>query len=192
MNEADKEFDRARRKSQGRFRSAFEAIFEKYGHIDEEDDIVDLRSGKLIVDNGRLRAASVIEMGDLLRYSGSTSPLVHIDRPYSASPELGVYDGQSDRPISPELLMASSLTTSGVLNLLKRYRDDVSDSDSLDLEFSSSAGDYVRGRERGSKQRAVRRSHGGGEGGVLGYESSDSLATDLETPIDAYFTSSVE
>ncbi|KAJ1830567.1 hypothetical protein LPJ73_008251, partial [Coemansia sp. RSA 2703] len=71
MNEEDAEFDRARQKSQGRFRSAFEAIFEKYGKLDEEDDIIDLLTEQIVVDNGRIRAASVIELGDLLHYPGS-------------------------------------------------------------------------------------------------------------------------
>ncbi|KAJ2427447.1 hypothetical protein GGF41_001686 [Coemansia sp. RSA 2531] len=190
MNEADIEFDRARRKSQGRFRSAFEAIFEKYGHIDENDDIVDLRSGRLIVDNGRLRAAGVIELGDLLRHSGSSPPLAHIDERYSISPELGMQTGEDERAVSPELLSNTDISTHRSSGLLKRLRSEASDSDSLDLEFD--APDATRSRQRRSRQRRVVNRRYGEENGAVGYESSDSLATDLDTPIDVYFTSSVE
>ncbi|KAJ2055407.1 hypothetical protein GGI17_006658, partial [Coemansia sp. S146] len=190
MNEADIEFDRARRKSQGRFRSAFEAIFEKYGHIDEDDDIVDLRSGRLIVDNGRLRAAGVIELGDLLRHSGSSPPLAHIDERYSISPELGMHIGEDERAVSPELLSNIDLSTHRSSGLLKRLRTEASDSDSLDLEFSTH--DAIHSHEQRPRQRRVMHRPYGGEGSAVGYESSDSLATDLDTPIDVYFTSSVE
>ncbi|KAJ2793913.1 hypothetical protein H4S07_006908, partial [Coemansia furcata] len=189
MNEADIEFDRARRKSQGRFRSAFESIFEKYGHIDEDDDIIDLRSGRLIVDNGRLRAAGVIELGDLLRHTGSSSPLARVDNRYSTSPELGVQIGQDGRSVSPELIADVNLSTHRDPSLLKRYRTKSSDSDSLDLGFGTY--DDIRSHEQRAKQRVVRRRHDS-ERSAVGYESSDSLATDLDTPIDVYFTSSIE
>ncbi|KAJ2818856.1 hypothetical protein GGI24_004969, partial [Coemansia furcata] len=189
MNEADIEFDRARRKSQGRFRSAFESIFEKYGHIDEDDDIIDLRSGRLIVDNGRLRAAGVIELGDLLRHTGSSSPLARVDNRYSTSPELGVHIGQDGRSVSPELIADVNLSTHRDPSLLKRYRTKSSDSDSLDLGFGTY--DDIRSHEQRAKQRVVRRRHDS-ERSAVGYESSDSLATDLDTPIDVYFTSSIE
>ncbi|KAJ2156329.1 hypothetical protein GGH15_005580, partial [Coemansia sp. RSA 562] len=67
MSALDDELDRAREKSQVRFRSAFEAIFTKYGQIDEDDDIIDLRTCELIVDNGRMRNAKPVELGDLTR-----------------------------------------------------------------------------------------------------------------------------
>ncbi|KAJ2728228.1 hypothetical protein IW152_006031, partial [Coemansia sp. BCRC 34962] len=177
MNEADIEFDQARRKSQGRFRSAFEAIFEKYGHIDEDDDIIDLRSGRLIVDNGRLRAAGVIELGDLLRHSGSQSP------------ELGARMEQGERSVSPELLTNADLSTHRSPIMFKRLRTESSESESLDLEFDTP--DTTRSREHRPGQRTAHRRYGSKHNSA-GYESEDSLATDLDTPIDVYFSSSVE
>ncbi|KAJ1832704.1 hypothetical protein LPJ63_003322 [Coemansia sp. RSA 2711] len=65
MSDLDDELDRAREQSQVRFRSAFESIFAKYGHIDEDDDIIDLETGELLVDNGRMRNTKPIALGDL-------------------------------------------------------------------------------------------------------------------------------
>ncbi|KAJ2817936.1 hypothetical protein IWW50_005994, partial [Coemansia erecta] len=69
MSELDQELELAREQSQNRFRSAFEAIFAKYGYIDEQDDIIDLETGQLIVDNGRMRNAQPIALGDLTHHS---------------------------------------------------------------------------------------------------------------------------
>ncbi|KAJ2860160.1 hypothetical protein FB639_005668, partial [Coemansia asiatica] len=108
MNEADEEFDRARQKSQGRFRSAFEAIFEKYGKLDDKDDIIDLVTGEIIVDNGRMRKAPVIELGDLLHYPDSPSDSLRARsrkrKRRFRSPEFTGRGAGSSGSLSPELI----------------------------------------------------------------------------------------
>ncbi|KAJ1798833.1 hypothetical protein LPJ59_002245 [Coemansia sp. RSA 2399] len=218
MNEADEEFDRARQKSQGRFRSAFEAIFKKYGQIDEEDDIIDLETGDLIVDNGRMRNSRIIELGDLLRYSDqSSSPSLDSVHNYKqVSPELeGMSPSKYSQPSSPELFsnerLAQRISTGGRDRDI-RYgsyhrprgsaHDDTSqasdnDSGSIDLDFASymsklddtSAHDTSIGSLWKRRRKALRDE----DEEFVDYDSSDSLAADQETaPIDMYFTNSIE
>ncbi|KAJ2795977.1 hypothetical protein H4R21_004898, partial [Coemansia helicoidea] len=107
MGSVDDEFKRAQLENQGRVRSAFEAIFAKYGAIDEDDDIIDLRTGQLIVDNGRMRSLGVIELGDLLQSPGAPGspgrrrarrqPRHGADYASSLSPELLPSDWQAQR-----------------------------------------------------------------------------------------------
>ncbi|KAJ2159786.1 hypothetical protein GGF46_002783 [Coemansia sp. RSA 552] len=152
MSEADEELDRAREQSQGRFRSAFEAIFAKYGHIDEDDDIIDLGTGRLVVDNGRMRNAGVIELGDLLHNSKPSS---------SMSPELG---------------------TAARLAGEKRNTGGSSDSES-GSDYESFETDTVLHTLSHTRRR---------QSSSFEYDSSDSLGSGPETPLDAHFTSSIE
>ncbi|KAJ2272555.1 hypothetical protein EV176_003622 [Coemansia sp. RSA 451] len=122
MSALDDELDRAREKSQVRFRSAFEAIFTKYGQIDEDDDIIDLRTCELIVDNGRMRNAKPVELGDLTR---------PVDAPSSPRPST-MYKRRS-RSMSPEL--GSTYPQSGL---------DSNDSDFFDKEFGVSGERSIR------------------------------------------------
>ncbi|KAJ2660672.1 hypothetical protein IW148_003688 [Coemansia sp. RSA 1199] len=166
MSDLDDELDRAREKSQVRFRSAFEAIFKKYGQIDEEDDIIDLSTGQLLVDNGRMRNAKLVELGDLTRPSDAlSSPRANKRHKgqWSLSPELGskypLHNGDTD---NGEFV-------------------DSNESDYFDAEFGMM--DYGHGVQwdRDSMNRAE----------SVGYESSDSVDTG-ELPLDAYFTTSIE
>ncbi|KAJ2617098.1 hypothetical protein EV177_000747 [Coemansia sp. RSA 1804] len=194
MNEADEEFDRARQKSQGRFRSAFEAIFEKYGQIDEDDDIINLETGDFIVDNGRVRNSRVIELGDLLRYS---------DQP--SSPLL---DGSSYPPSSPELLSNNQIERKKEQSARNGNHSDQDEkevlqssgeeSGSIDLDFASYINKYSTSSGHASgagplwKRRRKTESDEDEEESV-DYDSSDSLAADQEaTPIEMYFTNSIE
>ncbi|KAJ2499701.1 hypothetical protein GGH96_003288 [Coemansia sp. RSA 1972] len=147
MSDLDDELDRAREKSQVRFRSAFEAIFTKYGQIDEEDDIIDLSTGQLIVDNGRMRNAEPIELGDLTRpldAMSSPRPNKRHKRQwsYSMSPELG-----SAYPLHNEFV-------------------DSNESDYFDAEFGTDRMHSLQW-DRDSMNRAE----------SVGYESSDSVDT---------------
>ncbi|KAJ2617162.1 hypothetical protein EV177_000694 [Coemansia sp. RSA 1804] len=197
MNEADEEFDRARQKSQGRFRSAFEAIFEKYGQIDEDDDIINLETGDFIVDNGRVRNSRVIELGDLLRYS---------DQP--SSPLL---DGSSYPPSSPELLSNNQIERKKEQSAHNGNRSDQDEkeellsqssdeeSGSIDLDFASYINKYSTSSGHASgagplwKRRQKTESDEDEEEESIDYDSSDSLAADQEaTPIEMYFTNSIE
>ncbi|KAJ2006573.1 hypothetical protein GGI04_001470 [Coemansia thaxteri] len=137
-SDADREFDRARLKSQGRFRSAFEAIFDKYGHIDEDDDIVDLLTGQLIVDNGRIRASAVIELGDLSRYNDTnrTTPS------RSVSPDLGQWIHPRPASLSPELF-GQQLPLSSIPPPPALSDDDDDAHSSIDLYFTSSIEHYL-------------------------------------------------
>ncbi|KAJ2660535.1 hypothetical protein IWW48_002872 [Coemansia sp. RSA 1200] len=194
MNEADEEFDRARQKSQGRFRSAFEAIFEKYGQIDEDDDIINLETGDFIVDNGRVRNSRVIELGDLLRYS---------DQP--SSPLL---DGSSYPPSSPELLSNNQIERKKEQSARNGNHSDQDikevsqtsdeESGSIDLDFASYINKYSTSSGHASgagplwKRRRKTESDEEEEESI-DYDSSDSLAADQEaTPIEMYFTNSIE
>ncbi|KAJ2568259.1 hypothetical protein IW140_003987 [Coemansia sp. RSA 1813] len=219
MNEADEEFDRARQKSQGRFRSAFQAIFKKYGQIDEEDDIIDLKTGEFIVDNGRVRNSRIIELGDLLRYSDQPSSPSLGNNGQShrqASPESkGVYHLNHSQPSSPELFSNEQLEQKRSSNRRDidvrhgSYRDahdsekdelsQVSDNDtgSIDLDFAS----YITKHEStaanftsfGPLWKRRRKASSDEDEESIDYDSSDSLAADQETTsIDMYFTNSIE
>ncbi|KAJ1889783.1 hypothetical protein LPJ66_007846, partial [Kickxella alabastrina] len=207
MADADEEFDRARRKSQGRFRSAFEAIFEKYGKIDDDDDIIDLRTEKIVVDNGRIRGLAVITLGSLLKYPDSpTAPLAASRKRRYASPELGEYSA-SGGSLLPELVTNADIMrhnqssspgippdayeSTRVHSVFGR-----SGSGSLDLDFAPYAS-APRGVRHGSQENSPRQhnrtsSRDEDKGPALNYDSSESLATDQETPIDSYFTNSIE
>ncbi|KAJ1664596.1 hypothetical protein EV178_003924, partial [Coemansia sp. RSA 1646] len=213
------EFDRARQKSQGRFRSAFQAIFKKYGQIDEEDDIIDLKTGEFIVDNGRVRNSRIIELGDLLRYSDQPSSPSLGNNGQShrqASPESkGVYHLNHSQPSSPELFSNEQLEQKRSSNRRDidvrhgSYRDahdsekdelsQVSDNDtgSIDLDFAS----YITKHEStaanftsfGPLWKRRRKASSDEDEESIDYDSSDSLAADQETTsIDMYFTNSIE
>ncbi|KAI8320467.1 hypothetical protein GQ54DRAFT_212955 [Martensiomyces pterosporus] len=172
MTDQDEEFAQARQKSQGRFRSAFEAIFEKYSRVDEDDDVVDLLTGKIVVDNGRIRNAEVIELGDLLRYSDSADPSSHKSK---RRHDIG---GSREGTTSPELL-----TNEDLLRMQKR-----SDStEPLDLDFAP-------WRHSHEQIQSKRKTPGRDSDGIsaLNYDSSDSLGTDQDTSIDMYFASTIE
>ncbi|KAJ2783753.1 hypothetical protein GGI15_002475, partial [Coemansia interrupta] len=199
MNEEDVEFDRARQKSQGRFRSAFEAIFEKYGKLDEEDDIIDLLTEQVVVDNGRIRAASVIELGDLLHYPGSptkSKSLRSRKHRFQSTGARGYGYTRSSGSLSPELLSAQDLLRqqldSNYDSADDRDSDSESESSELDLNFAPYAR-MLNQRQRGMQQRPDNMYTGSeDESSALNYESSDSVGTDHESPIDVYFTSSIE
>ncbi|KAJ2689541.1 hypothetical protein H4R19_006491, partial [Coemansia spiralis] len=127
VDDVDAEFGRARQESQGRVRSAFEAIFAKYGAIDEDDDIIDLRTGQLIVDNGRMRNLGVIELGDLLY--NSQAPGLQGQQHTGQQPRFSASRGGS---LSPELLSNSQLQQA------KRRRGSAAGSDSPVADYDSS------------------------------------------------------
>jgi hypothetical protein len=57
IDETDAEYQHKKHKAQQTLKSAFESIFEKYSNVaDDETDVVDLNSGKIIVDNGHVRS----------------------------------------------------------------------------------------------------------------------------------------
>ncbi|KAJ2595586.1 hypothetical protein GGF39_003770 [Coemansia sp. RSA 1721] len=215
MNEADEEFDRARQKSQGRFRSAFEAIFEKYGKLDDKDDIIDLVTGEIIVDNGRMRDASVIELGDLLHYPDSPSASFRArgrkrrhhspDSPRRAarrnspSPELMSYEEQLRQALArQEADRVADIKPSNIGTDPAQDLSDTEDSDveSMDLDFASYSSILSRqhiGVNNGVRKRANRRRDSLDSNNLgYSYESSDSVGTEQETSIDTYFTSSIE
>ncbi|PIA18195.1 hypothetical protein COEREDRAFT_14199 [Coemansia reversa NRRL 1564] len=188
MSEVDEEFDRAREKSQGRFRSAFEAIFAKYGHIDEEDDIIDLSTGKLIVDNGRIRNADVIKLGDLLRYSERSSlPSGHVN---AGSSPRSSYTArtESNDSLSPKHI-------SNVQPPQRAYTHGSAHSFSSDNDFFNV--DFMSLSHRVGSSRLALRKHANevssaeDEGAQYDYDSSDSMEPGQDT-LDAYFTSSIE
>ncbi|KAJ2800602.1 hypothetical protein H4R20_003999 [Coemansia guatemalensis] len=210
MSEVDEEFDRAREKSQGRFRSAFEAIFAKYGHIDEEDDIIDLSTGKLIVDNGRMRNADIVELGDLLRYSErSSSPLGHVHVGISPHSRYTAHSGR-DGSLSPELVSNVQLTqraykhgasgtsvTDTVMTGLgggahSSSHSASSDDEPFDIDFISHTNRQRPSRLMLQKQkRENEASSAEDEDTPYDYDSSDSMDPGQDT-LDAYFTSSIE
>lgn len=182
FNDADEEFDLARRESQNRFRGAFEAIYEKYGRIDEEDDVVDLSTGRIIVDNGRIRKSEAIALGDLYLNSGPNTP---------SSFEY------SNRSESPELFANGSIIRdrkASKRSFGNGYDiDEDDDEDDLGLfsfDFSAYNSNSERSQQQKKKQLRRRRIS---SRNTLNYDSSDSMTTtDLETSIDMYFTSSIE
>ncbi|KAJ1736132.1 hypothetical protein LPJ61_000182 [Coemansia biformis] len=173
MDDVDAEFDRARQQSQNRVRSAFEAIFQKYGDIDEDDDIIDLQTGRLLVDNGRMRSLGVIHLGDLLRKSESSgSPSKRRGHRQPLSP---IRDAVTERDgtLSPELLSNDQLQQIGHLGRHGGvYR----------------GGAVVHGRPRG----LPRATSSDSDSQPLDYDSSDSVGTGEGGPLDAYFTTSIE
>ncbi|KAJ2078574.1 hypothetical protein H4R24_004378 [Coemansia sp. RSA 988] len=208
MSEVDKEFDRARERSQGRFRSAFEAIFAKYGHIDEEDDIIDLSTGKLIVDNGRMRNADVVELGDLLRYSEKvSSPSGHAHIGTSPRSNYAAH-AERDGSLSPELAsnaqVARRIYTHGTSGILVTEADTMglgdgaySSADSVSSDNEHFDVDFISPKNRLQSSRLALRkrenvdSSAEDEGTPYDYDSSDSMDPGQDT-LDAYFTSSIE
>ncbi|KAJ2850092.1 hypothetical protein IWW36_002146 [Coemansia brasiliensis] len=197
MSELDDELDRAREQSQARFRNAFEAIFAKYGHIDDEDDIIDLETGQLIVDNGRMRSAKAISLGDLLHSSNYSSPKKQRKRHRSlafrsAMPDPGVMAS------SPELLTNSQIQSIGANNAEKQHNNghsdysDSNESELLDMDFASYSLKYAHRLQHSNTDNNAFDSEDYDNSLSADYESSDSIDVSLDSPLDAYFTSSIE
>ncbi|KAJ2451755.1 hypothetical protein EV183_003413 [Coemansia sp. RSA 2336] len=189
MSELDDELDRARQQSQARFRDAFEAIFAKYGHIDDEDDIIDLETGKLIVDNGRMRNAKVISLGDLLYSPDHASPNRQRKR-HRGLTFHSIMPDSAAMSSSPELLsngQKQSLETKHQHNSDYSNDSDSNESDFVDLDFGSHS-KYAPRLQR----RSIDTENSDNNGLSADYESSDSTDAFLDSPLDAYFTSSVE
>ncbi|KAI9474632.1 hypothetical protein LPJ55_004182 [Coemansia sp. RSA 990] len=192
MSELDDELDQARQQSQARFRDAFEAIFAKYGHIDDEDDIIDLETGKLIVDNGRIRNAEAISLGDLLYSPDHSSPTRQRKRHRGMSfrntmPNSGAMSS------SPELLSNGQKQSLENNNAEHQHSSDYSDdsdsneSDFIDMDFGSHSLKYAHRLQSSNVD-----TEDYDNGLSADYETSDSIDASLDSPLDAYFTSSVE
>ncbi|KAJ1799252.1 hypothetical protein LPJ75_006694, partial [Coemansia sp. RSA 2598] len=165
-----------------------------------------------------MREASVIELGDLLHYPDSPSGSFRsrsrkrkhryqspeftgrVAGNGSLSPELMSYEEQLKQALSKQAAKqaaADAKPLGAETDTIQDLSDsDDSDAESLGLDFAPYSSLLSNGQiaAKGSMRRRANRRRGSSESNDLGYsyESSDSVGTEQETPIDTYFTSSIE